>query len=152
MDYNKIVAKYAEEILEVALQHNKLDSFLSGEPPLNIDALNEKNEKINNHMLVMKTIYRKHMKDPSLNLDKQVYEAMLSVLRNREHEYLILNIVKDIEYQLFIEKKGIAPFKLECSSLLKEAKKNIKRNKNKYTSNIFDDHDEYLSTYGHKIL
>lgn len=159
MEYNNLMRVYAEKMLDLAIKHNKIESYVSGEPPLKITAVTEDGKKINNSMLVMKCIYKKHLKNKELELDKKVYDAMMKVLKTRNHEDLVLNVLRNIEYHIFLQNEGVAPFEMDCAELLKEAKNNIIRNKNRFENDKYgmwtdleNINEAFENNYGHKIL
>lgn len=154
----EIYKEHAMDILDLALEFDKLDMFLVGG---DVYRLSDFNTPVIQHdsYLVMQAVYDKYNQNPELELDKKVYEAIIKLLETEKYEPFIINIISDIEYQLMSEQQKTAPFELNCIEILKKLRENIERNKERFKSGStnmwgrLENHDKIINThYGHKIL
>ena len=164
MDNLIATKELANQYLEISLKYNDLGSFLIGSPECELTLRDPNGEKVFSAMHVMEAIYDKYRENPNSGIDKQVFDSMIKELREEVLAKYILNLLEDIEYQLYCEKNNIAPFKLDCASLLKEVSENLMRNKDRFQKPVpaypgyrgawgeFVAHDKRVEDYGHKIL
>ncbi len=154
----------AKAYLEISLKYNQLGSFLTGSPECELTLRDPNGEKVFSAMHVMEAIYDKYRENPNSGIDKQVFDSMIKELKEEVLAKYILNLLEDIEYQLYCEENNIAPFKLDCAGLLKEVSENLVRNKQRFRTPVqsysgcrsvwgeFVAHDERVGDYGYKIL
>jgi len=126
----------ASEYLDIALENNEFQKFLTGNLAYELVVKDSYGKNVFSAMHVMEAIYDKHKQNPNLRLDGLTFNTMVNVLRTRRNASDILNILSDIEYQMNAEKNNTAAFNVNCLNLLVEIRQNLERNKEFYQSSI----------------
>lgn len=169
-ELEKSKRELARKLLDSSLKRDRLEMFLRGDSLFQITEKDSSGRERQSPRLVMNAIYEKYQQDSSLKLDNKVTETMIDSLKRIKNGGAVINYLNLIEYQMMNEKNNLAPFKLDCESLLREVSSNIIRNKELYQSpnqhsvikdhygiddlwKMFEDHDKNIEThYGQRIL
>jgi len=156
------IKKYAESVLEMALQNEQLEKFLIGNPFWSVKIKNDQDIYEDCIFAKMEAIYKYYIEQPESLIEKKIYsilEDWTKKVKGSEAFYIILNT---IEYQIVAENENRAPFTLDNTHLLENLKNNLMQNQELFKSEIYEkknfwktieQHNESLSSnYGHKIL
>ena len=154
MNY-EINKKLAMDLLDVALKNDHLLFYVAGQDPYSIKIQNENGNRSSSVAFTMEAIYEKHKTDPSLMIDKKVYEILERAVSNLTDQDVLMFIINVIQYQLSAEQSNRASFKIDCKTLLEKLKNHLIVNKDYFEENFVDEmnrkNNSIVSEYGPKM-
>ena len=132
MSYDVIKKDTIRELLKVALDQNEFIDYVCCMPNLSVSTRDANGKFRPNIHYTMYAIYDYYNNNPASNINKKLFDALMYISDNYKGETAIYNVLQIISYQLERERLGIAPFSLDCKSILNNLRKSIINNKSMY--------------------
>ncbi len=129
-DYNrklKLASAMLEEALKNANENEKFFRYLFGVGLFEIKGRTIEGYSEHAFNITMDAIYKKYESYPEIK--NMYYSTMEEKCACAKTYKMIYDIFRIIEYQIFAEKNGIAPFKIDYEKLLNILKNNLIKNK-----------------------
>ena len=157
---NKLIKK----LLKIAVKNNDFENFVLMRPNYCIESRDLNGFVVPNRYYTMNAIYECYKEDSSLQLDVLLYNALINISKKYKGERAIETVLETVKYHLDAEKNNVAPFKIDCQSILNELRNMLLKNKDMYMekkevfnnvpfwNNIEEYDSTLLNNYGHKIL
>lgn len=156
--------QHINELLEISLKVDDFEKFVLMRPFYCIETRDLNGFVRPNLYFSMEAIYDYYRNNPSSRIDLLLYNTLIYISGRYKGESVIEQVLNIVQYQLDSEKKQLAPFKIDCQSVLNELKKTIIKNKEMYMQpkevrgyipfwNNIENYDlELQKMYGHKVL
>ena len=127
--------------LKTAIEKNEVDRFIVGLDFYGIYLKNSSGYQELSVYYMLNAFYDLKSENPNLDVSKILHDGILTSLQTKSIEFLYYIIIV-IDNILNNQKKGIAPFNVDCSDLIEEIKNSLVKNKD-----IFNSQTDYDRCY-----
>ena len=164
MDINKKNKELIKNLLKIAIKDNDFVNFVMMMPNYCIETRDLNGFVKPNRNYTMQAIYEYYNETPKSRMYELLYNTLIYISKEYKGEKAIETVIETIQYQLDSEKNNLAPFKIDCQSILNELRLNLLKNKEMYLqqkksfdyvpfwNNIENYNIVLQENYGHKIL
>lgn len=115
----------AENQLNIALEYNHLDYFLTGYAGLGIERINEDGTKTFDATFTVEAIHNYYRKNMESGIDKAMFTILHNIVSNSYDSESLANVLDVITIQILYEKNGHAAFTIDNIQLLEALKKHV---------------------------
>lgn len=164
MDINKKNRELIKELLKVAIKDNEFADFVLMMSNYCIETRDLNGFVKPNRYYTMQAIYEYYDENPKSKIDELLYNTLIYISREYKGEQSVETVLETVRYQLNSEKKNLAPFKIDCQSILNELRLTLLKNKEMYLqpkksfdyvpfwTNIENYNTVLKEKYNHKVL
>lgn len=164
MDINKKNRELISNLLKIAIKDNEFVNFVLMMPNYCIETRDLNGFVKPNRYYTMQAIYDYYNENPKFKIDELLYNTLINISREYKGEQAIETVLETVQYQLDFEKKNLAPFKIDCQSILNELRLTLLKNKEMYLqqkksfdyvpfwNNIENYNTELQEKFNHKVL